>query len=322
MLYADLEEILEKAGIKSFGVTGDNYLRVRCPYADSRHKKGIDRKPSATISFGQEESVFRCFTCGTRRPVYRMILDLVQWNLGKGFQGLAREAQAKEIITDCSDQRPIPKLIDYTSELKKLLKNRPSKEAGEFLRSKGVNPAFARKYFKVSFIPEGYKTAVMAKPAIADCVYFPLLIHDSKAGIKCIGGGARPLSGKCKYYAPFTGPRLGHLYGEHLQPKVRGNPLFIVEGFLDAIHLWELGFCSYAAMGVGFSGTSALVVKNSLPSVVLIYMDPDSAGAVGSARVHKSLKLVGVKSCQIRNDKDPKACSKEEVDNFVGMAWK
>lgn len=55
--------LLSLAGISNTKDTGDSIM-ISCPFSRWTHKNGSDRKPSFGIRYGNDISIYNCFSCG------------------------------------------------------------------------------------------------------------------------------------------------------------------------------------------------------------------------------------------------------------------
>lgn len=317
MNHDELVDVLEEMDLWPLQATGDNFYKLRCIYSESRHEKGYDRRASATVSYGLGTSWFRCFACGTKKPLHEVIGDMAMTKPGSGLYQLSLKVEKLD--------KQAPKAVkafdapdhNYGIELKQLMENEFSTPAKRLLKEKGVELDFARKVFKICFMPKGFNAASMRQPAKHDGIFFPLLIRTPENKLKCIGGQVRPLGGHLKYFYPFPNRVRGHLYGEHLASKIRGKHVFLEEGMLDVIHTWQEGHPALGALGTGFCGADALLIKRIDPLTVMIFMDGDSAGQVGAKRVQTELDQARIPWRNCVHKKDPKHLLKEVFDQFL-----
>lgn len=319
MDYDSLMDVAKDLGLTGMQESGEEHIKLKCVYSEYRHKNGYDRRPSATISHSTGVSWFICFTCGTRKPLHEVITDMVAWRPGTGLPAIAAKAkvldslgQKKRIIAPYSDN-------NYGSQLIDLLKNEFSSEAIELLKEKGVDPDYAKKHFKVCFMPKGYVAEGMKEPARFDTIFFPVMIRTTDRRLQCIGGQARPLGGYTKYFSPFKGRMRGHMYGEHRTKELAGEPVFVEEGMLDVIHTCQVGHNALGSMGTSFCGADAALLRRLMPSRILIFMDPDNAGETGRDRIADSLSSEAMPYTLCDHDKDPKHCGSGVFESFLEL---
>lgn len=147
----------------------------------------------------------------------------------------------------------------------------------DFIRSRGLDPA--------QVLPE-WKLRVERNR-----VLFPLLSYTGKE----LGWSGRALTpGTIPKYLNTAGyPRKMWLYG--LQQERRTLPI-IVEGQVDAIALWALGFTCYAVMGSQLSLVQAAHIAG-MSDVCVIYPDqPKDGAAILAEEWSKPLARLGVTS--------------------------
>lgn len=317
MNHDDLVGVLKDMKLWPLQPTGDAHYLTHCFYAESRHDKGYDRRASSTISHSRGTSWFTCFACGTTKPFHDVISDLALKNPGTGLYQLSlkiekldKQAPKEVKLLEAPDR-------NYGKELMELMKNDFSPNALALLTEKGVDLEFARKKFKICFMPKGYQSDNTKDPCKYDAIFFPLLVRTGAGKLKCIGGQARPLGGYTKYFYPFPCRGRGHLYGEHLGKEIANQDVFLEEGMFDVIHTWQEDFCALGAMGTGFSGADASLLKRLNPARAFIFMDNDSAGKKGAERIEKALAHVNIENHNCEHDVDPKYCGAKVFKSFV-----
>jgi DNA primase len=88
----------------------------------------------------------------------------------------------------------------------------------------------------------------------------------------------RSLKGKHFYYAN-TGELISkHLYGMNLAKTMTHRPIYITEGEIDAMSLWELGFPAVAIGGGSISRDQLFLLRVSGLSHLIVATDNDSIG--------------------------------------------
>ena len=125
-----------------------------------------------------------------------------------------------------------------------------------------------------------------------------------------------------------------YLYGSHLW--VKGLPIVIVEGPLDAIRVWEAlqgraNVC--ATLGQGFTQEHRRLIRNFSPPAVYIFGDGDDAGRRMSEKIehvlHRDVSLFLMRcpvdthlefdseigeEIEVKIELDPGACSDEQIN--------
>ena len=325
----DLRTLLEQIqGVGRISNSGANHLSVTCLMAPLRHPKGKDGRPSMTISHGNDDSFVTCFSCGYKKPFTTMLFEL-NTTVG-GYAALAIKAQGIEqnkSIKKIDDGPRGPKLyrtkIDYTDLIKKFRLTADAPEiVTKFLSEKGIRLVTAAK-FGCGYIPAGTELSLPnqkdPKKVTFDLLVLPVFtkIEDS---YKCVGAQGRFLSaptGFSKYYAVMPFESTGYLFGEQMLQARKDQPLILVEGPLDALHVIQEGFRSVALMGLFMSENKVLKLVESGITHVIIMLDPDSEGQRAVTRIQATLSKYGIGSKNVIPIKDPKNLSHQELQQLT-----
>lgn len=318
---------LEAAGI--FGEAkpcGEGYFSVPCPFARWKHKNGEDRRPSATVSFGEGKSVLRCHAgaCGVRMNLDKAVALLNDLHGGTSSALAMEVAQIEkdQKITIEPRQKKKAKLdTDYMDLLRPLLKNKFTKQAKKFLARKNVPLLVAQKFY-CAYVPhyefprtiKGEDRPIRAENA----VLFPVLVRRDDQ-VLCVGAQVRPLDAgpdDLKYYTIFPFKSNRFLFGEHLLPLVRRKRLFIVEGGLDAMHVWSVKNKAVGLFGLYMSAERAKKIAAAAPRKVFILLDPDQIDQETPFKIQESLKRERVEAEILGSQVDPKELTEEDLNNF------
>ena len=190
--------------------SGEHHYVVRCLFP-SKHA-GYDRKPSATVSHDLGVSWFTCWSCGTKRPLLRVVEEdgSPGWSLiALKYRPLeARDVRYAEIATPIRTGPPKPR--NCSKGLAQLRKLGLPTAARELLTAKNVDPDFAWRRFLVAFVPEGHCDEFMGvdengeqRCARTDALFTPTLVRTPDDRIACIGGQARPLTADKQYFTLY-----------------------------------------------------------------------------------------------------------------------
>ena len=96
------------------------------------------------------------------------------------------------------------------------------------------------------------------------------------------------------------------------------NPVFIVEGFFDCIHIHSLGFDSVALMGTTISTQQIGLLKNTGRRYILM-LDGDRTGKQAMTTIGSILKRVNIsfKSVYLCHKKEPEMLSKDDLEDIA-----
>lgn len=330
-----LVRFLQRLGFTDLKRSGLTHFKVPCLYQETKHAKGYDTRPSATVSIDTSPSWFRCFACETRRPFWKAVMDNALRNPGQNWARIAtemRDIEDEEGMTTIRRPSSAPTTdvaVNMSSSIQRLIEGGAleyPKPVLDLLEEKGVSPAVARKLLWC-FVPKGYADDHMKKeddeivPALHDCLLFPTLVK-TDTDVVCVGGQARPLrlSRQMSKYITLLPYNAGfYVYGEHLLDKWKGKPLIIVEGPLDAAHLIGLGFPCVALFGLHATPARVKKIADLHGGPVFVFLDPDKAGGGAVFKVLEALKrsIRVVKS--IEGKTDPKYCTFDELVALTGF---
>lgn len=327
-----LTGFLTELGLWPLKKSGSFNFSLGCLYQESRHKNGYDRRPSATVSFNQGTSWFRCYACGTRRPFVQAVLDLAMTSPSTvGWARLSSKYAELEGTDTSSGGLAVPgkppervAARDCMPGLGALFKNEYPKHMVDFLNSKGVSEKTARS-FAVSFVPAGHVDEFLQRgedgkpmPVKSDTIFIPTLIRGKDGQLLCVGGQGRPLDSRgLKYYTMYPHAIGQYLYGQHLAYKLNGASFFLVEGAFDVMHVWQEQSRALGLFGLHANQQRCLRLKNINPTEIKVFLDPDYSGQGAVSKVIKTLEEHGLNASPVTSDKQPKECSAEELDTLL-----
>jgi 5S rRNA maturation endonuclease (ribonuclease M5) len=313
---------LEAAGI--FGEAkpcGEEYYAIPCPFAKWKHKNGEDNRPSATVSFGEGRSVLRCHSCGMKANLEKAVAML------NDLHGGTSSALTAEVVKIEKEQgisiKPRHKKEkppnDHLEILRPMLKTKFTAQAKQLFARKNV-PLIVAKKFYCAYVKE-YEYPRKKRPiGVKNAILFPML---AKIGDKliCPGAQVRPLDAgpdDLKYYTlfPFKPASARFLFGEHLLHMARRKKIFLVEGALDAMHIWSEKHKAFALFGLYISTERAKKIKAAGARKVYILLDPDQNEEETPFKAQENLRNQGVEAEVLHSEVDPSQLTKEDLDNF------
>lgn len=130
-----------------------------------------------------------------------------------------------------------------------------------------------------------------------------------------LGTVTRPLYGVPKYQNSQNLPKSEILFGEISSAK---NEIIIVEGLLDALWLWQLGYHAVSILGDALSQKQVDILRSYRFGQIILSLDNDGAGQKGTHNAIDLLFKSGWLLTQIQTikfppgKKDPQDCSSEE----------
>lgn len=158
--------------------------------------------------------------------------------------------------------------------------------AGEYLRSRGVSQPIT-DMFKVGYNPE------------KDIMFFPAI--DIKGDLKGWAERSDKYSNRWKIM-PDGIDKSSMLFGEHLFTVGERNNIYLVEGMVDCMKLWEFGLKAVATFGSVILETQAEKIVDMAEHVIII-PDNDKGGLKFRFSAMKQLKgKVPLSGCNLPKD--------------------
>ena len=97
----------------------------------------------------------------------------------------------------------------------------------------------------------------------------------------------------------------------------KDQPIFIVEGPLDAMHVVQEGYRSLALMGLGLQEKKVLKLQAANARYVILLLDPDQPAANAAEVIKKTLNRYGIQHIVRTPEVDPKYLSKLDLHNLL-----
>lgn len=324
-------------GVERYRVTeGGRQIAASCPFAAFKHAGGSDRRPSFYVRVGDgEASPYICFACGTSSDDLRRIT----WHMEEFAQGAGRRVE--DYVRDPEGLRRFMVEASLTANVSKRIGTYDGKmpegstdtlvglsqqEADEADR---LALEYIRGHFDELFEravhPSVFRRGITQQTAERwnvrwdrkwQRVVLPVV---NRAG-EVVGVSGRATDPRSEpKYLHYPGLRKSYyLYGENLVDP-RKDHIIVVEGFFDAMMLWQQGYNSCALMGSHPSRTQIQTILDVSPngSRIIIWMDGDAAGKEGLVEFkHKSAGRMNAWQVWIEG-KDPKHLAPAEVQQAI-----
>ncbi len=310
--------------------SGSTYVGL-CPFHN-------EKTPSFHVN--PEGQFYHCFGCGVGGNVIGFVMEHDNLSFGDAIKYLAdrinytlpevsftKDAQKKKELKQ--------KLYDIHKTAARFyyecLMSDEGKNAVEYLDKREVSIG-ARRKFGLGYSPiakgalynrlkeAGFDDEAIIKSGLAykkdttafydkffNRLMFPII--DVYGNI--IGFGGRTLGdGQPKYLnSPETDifNKSKNLYNLNLAKQARKRELILVEGYMDAIAIYQAGFKNVvASLGTAFNENHSRVMRSYADSVILLF-DSDEAGVKAVLRAIPVLRNAGlrVKVLQVHDAKDP-----------------
>ncbi len=312
--------ILKRSGRNFFGL---------CPF----HK---EKSPSFSVS--PDKQIFHCFGCGVGGNVIHFISKIENINFRETIELLANRANIKlPTLNNYEDDKKAmlrEKVYQINEETAKLyhqnLYNQNSKQAQEYIKKRKLDNK-TLKSFMIGYSgrfdelyrylkDRGYtEEEILASSLVNKTddgkfidrfrkrLMFP--IQDVRGRVIAFGGRVLDDS-KPKYInSPenIVYSKGKQLYGLNIAKKGDTKKIIIVEGYMDAISLYQRGITNVvASLGTALTEQQGRLLRNNSEQVIIGY-DADGAGQAATIRGLEILKNMGcdIRVLQIYGAKDP-----------------
>lgn len=322
-------------------------LKGLCPFHS-------EKTPSFIVT--PEKGIFKCFGCGVGGGPIQFLMKIENLGFIDAVKILAQNAgiaiqTSQRERRELSERELYRKILKTTTRFyQEILLNKPhGKEALGYLKHRGLSVKtiadFQLGYAPVSgdFLVRHLRSrkfdyALMEKAGIArrsgrDCVdYFRgriiYPIADSQGRVIGLGGRVTDPAVTPKYLNTPETPifsKRNILYGLHLAKAAirKEEEVFIVEGYMDAIALAEVGISNVAAsMGTSLTEQQARQIARYTTNVIFAY-DADTAGQAATLRGIEIFEKAGlnVKVMSMPPGEDPDSIvQKKGVEYFHTLA--
>ncbi len=310
--------------------SGSSYKGL-CPFHN-------EKTPSFNVN--RENQFYHCFGCGAGGNVISFLMEHIGLSYIDAVKFLANrinyDLPEENYSQDMAKKRELKQKLYEIHKVSarfyyENLISSDGKNAQDYLDNRQIS-ASARIKFGLGYSPIakgalykklkelGYDDEIIFKSGLAykkdngavfDKFYNRLMFPIIDVYGNVIGFGGRILGdGQPKYLnSPeseiFT--KSENLYNLNLARKSKSKEMILVEGYMDAIAIYQAGFTNVvASLGTAFNERHAKTLKNYAKSVILLF-DSDEAGTKAILRAIPVLKKAGlrVKVVQVTDAKDP-----------------
>ena len=307
---------------------GRNYFGL-CPFHN-------EKSPSFSVS--PERQIFHCFGCGVGGNIYTFLMKIEGIGFKDAIEQLAERAniQLPRIENPEEDRKEelkakIYKINQFTADFyHKNLYKPTAQNAQEYVKKRKLTQN-TLETFKIGFsgkFDELYKSLKLQGFGEKEILESRLVIKNDRGQFidmyrnrlmipicdirgRVIAFGGRVLDdSKPKYInspenVVYSKGR--HLFGLNVAKKDCSKKLLIVEGYMDAISLYQRGITNVvAALGTALTEQQGWLLRKSTEQVILGF-DADGAGQTAVARSMEILQKMGcdMRVLQIEGAKDP-----------------
>lgn len=307
---------------------GRNYFGL-CPFHN-------EKSPSFSVS--PDRQIFHCFGCGVGGNTYTFLMKIEGIGFKEAIEQLAEKANIQLPTIQNTEENAkeelkakVYKINQFTAEFYHQNLYKPTaKNAQEYVKKRKLTQN-TLETFKIGFsgkYDELYKSLKTQGFGEKEILESGLVIKNDKGQFidmyrnrlmipicdirgRVIAFGGRVLDdSKPKYInspenVVYSKGR--HLFGLNVAKKDCSKKLLIVEGYMDAISLYQRGITNVvAALGTALTEQQGWLLRKSTEQVILGF-DTDTAGQTAIARSMEILQKMGcdMRVLQIDGAKDP-----------------
>ena len=307
---------------------GRNYFGL-CPFHN-------EKSPSFSVS--PDRQIFHCFGCGVGGNTYTFLMKIEGIGFKEAIEQLAEKANIQLPTIQNTEENAkeelkakVYKINQFTAEFYHQNLYKPTaKNAQEYVKKRKLTQN-TLETFKIGFsgkYDELYKSLKTQGFGEKEILESGLVIKNDKGKFidmyrnrlmipicdirgRVIAFGGRVLDdSKPKYInspenVVYSKGR--HLFGLNVAKKDCSKKLLIVEGYMDAISLYQRGITNVvAALGTALTEQQGWLLRKSTEQVILGF-DADTAGQTAIARSMEILQKMGcdMRVLQIDGAKDP-----------------
>ena len=307
---------------------GRNYFGL-CPFHN-------EKSPSFSVS--PDRQIFHCFGCGVGGNTYTFLMKIEGIGFKEAIEQLAEKANIQLPTIQNAEENAkeelkakVYKINQFTAEFYHQNLYKPTaKNAQEYVKKRKLTQN-TLETFKIGFsgkYDELYKSLKTQGFGEKEILESGLVIKNDKGQFidmyrnrlmipicdirgRVIAFGGRVLDdSKPKYInSPenIVYSKVRHLFGLNVAKKDCSKKLLIVEGYMDAISLYQRGITNVvAALGTALTEQQGWLLRKSTEQVILGF-DADTAGQTAIARSMEILQKMGcdMRVLQIDGAKDP-----------------
>ena len=307
---------------------GRNYFGL-CPFHN-------EKSPSFSVS--PDRQIFHCFGCGVGGNTYTFLMKIEGIGFKEAIEQLAEKANIQLPTIQNTEENAkeelkakVYKINQFTAEFYHQNLYKPTaKNAQEYVKKRKLTQN-TLETFKIGFsgkYDELYKSLKTQGFGEKEILESGLVIKNDKGQFidmyrnrlmipicdirgRVIAFGGRVLDdSKPKYInSPenIVYSKGRHLFGLNVAKKDCSKKLLIVEGYMDAISLYQRGITNVvAALGTALTEQQGWLLRKSTEQVILGF-DADTAGQTAIARSMEILQKMGcdMRVLQIDGAKDP-----------------
>jgi len=303
-------------------------------------------KNTPSFSVNPEKKVFYCFGCGKGGDVFRFLQDkesksfpeaveLLGRRLGldvnnrddrSGIEISAIRNRLRKVAHWSEHKATTEEELDYSMVYWEAVAAPLLTGASKYLIERGVTIETIKewKIGRTRSVVSGWSFGMPWS-------YAPTFIGDSRRAVftirdrrgKLVGLSGRRIADHGPKYFHWPGfKRNRHLYGADKVDPAKDH-LIVVEGFIDVLVLWQLGFNVVGIMGSKISELHIKLLISLLPRGGRMYpmFDGDEAGRLATARLIEDMRhRVPLYSIMLGDHVDPKMMAADDIRKSMELA--
>ena len=299
-------EALKQLGITEYRLAGDREnITASCPFATWKHTAGRDAHPSFAVKVEPgASSPYICYACKMHGPDFRQII----WQI----EALAGPGNLNKYVPDVEGLRTLLMQLESPLSMANRFRSYDGKDPSDAPDTQNGAPldadvqaeekarAYMKEFYEAAApsVPKWLLEQGVAKETAKEWqvrydkpwlrVLFPILSREGD--LVGLAGRAIDVMASPKYLF-FPGFRKArYLYGENRVDPMKGD-LFVVEGFVGALCVWQAGYNVVALMGAYPSRAQVQKIVELVPKEarVVLWMDGDEAGKLGTEEFKRKI---------------------------------
>jgi 5S rRNA maturation endonuclease (ribonuclease M5) len=340
----DITYLLDKIGCNRIRQNMSGWVNASCPFAPftKLHKTREDKSSSFGIRIDDGPSHYRCFTCNAKGSVLELLTRLRSLMTTGGHDTTAFSDIFQWVLAKDRDSLSSTDILKAALERAERRPTGPMDVGGIRLSAKTAQAALGYAYDVpetvlaeddlLAFDPldgesfDYLKGRGLDEKSIADWEFrwhrtarrIAIPIRDCKKRLVGISGRSLEGESKRKFLHSLGFQRDRYLYGEvRLKEGGEGTGV-IVEGFFDAIHLWQHGYQGVAIMGTHVSRIQIEKLVRFFKNIVIL-PDGDTPGLEAADRMKDVLLTrIPTRIAKIPMNRDPDELSALELAETLG----
>lgn len=341
----DIAELLAKLGCNRIRQNFSGWVNASCPFAPftKLHKNRDDSRPSFGVRISDEgRSHYRCFTCQAKGSLTDLLMRMRVL--------MAQEGQSTEAFTDLfqwvkAKDREIAESTDALRSALDRVEHRPSGPVtvgGIRLSANTARAALGWNYDQPETVLDEaelqqfeplngeahdyLKSRGLDEQAIVDWGFLwhsqarriAIPVRDCRQRLVGISGRSLEGESKRKFLHSSGFQRDRYLFGEQRLREGGDGTGIVVEGFFDAIHLWQHGYQGVAIFGTHISSIQIEKLTRFFKKAVIL-PDGDTPGLDAAQKMADLIeRRMPVRIAPMPMGRDPDELSPLDLQTVLG----